>query len=105
MAGTAEIMPGVRVPTLAHTVGRLWPRITRELRLRDHGLRLVQPDVRTFAPQPGGGSSLVIHGDARKTAAALAANSAVGAQDGEAWVSADVQLRRLAQCLAYYLRQ
>src|SRR4029453_5019197 len=30
-AGTTELAPGVRVPTLAHTVGRLRPSVVREL--------------------------------------------------------------------------
>ena len=53
-AETTELAPGVRVPTLAHTVGRLRPSVVRELGLRDHGLTLVAPDVRVFAPQPDG---------------------------------------------------
>ena len=31
MADTTDLMPGVRVPTLAHTVGRLRPAVAREL--------------------------------------------------------------------------
>ena len=37
-AGTSELAPGVRVPTLAHTVGRLRPSVVRDLDLRRHGL-------------------------------------------------------------------
>src|SRR5689334_4465407 len=37
-AVTTELAPGVRVPTLAHTVGRLRPSVVRELELRRHGL-------------------------------------------------------------------
>ena len=46
--------PGVRVPTLAHTVGRLRPSVVRDLELRAHGLSLVAPEVRVFAPSPDG---------------------------------------------------
>src|SRR5215207_10936052 len=53
-AATSELAPGVRVPRLAHTVGRLRPSVVRDLDLRSHGLRLVAPDVRVFAPQPDG---------------------------------------------------
>ncbi|HEY8846097.1 MAG TPA: NAD(P)-binding protein, partial [Candidatus Limnocylindrales bacterium] len=52
-AETAEL-GGVRVPRLADTVGRLRPSIVKDLDLRSHGLRLVAPDVRVFAPQPDG---------------------------------------------------
>ncbi|MEA2025630.1 MAG: FAD-dependent oxidoreductase, partial [Chloroflexota bacterium] len=41
--GTSEIAPSARVPTLAHTVGRLTAAVARELNLTGHGLRLVQP--------------------------------------------------------------
>ena len=65
MAETREIWPGVRVPVLAHTVGRLRPQVARDLRLRAHGLRLVQPDVRVFAPQPDG-RGIVLGGRCRR---------------------------------------
>ena len=47
---TSELAPGVRVPTLAHTVGRLRPSVVRDLELRRFGLSLVAPEVRAFAP-------------------------------------------------------
>src|SRR3954471_20112529 len=49
-ADPSQLAPGFRVPTLAHTVGRLRPALVRELRLRDHGLSLVAPEIRLFAP-------------------------------------------------------
>ena len=51
-ADTTELAPGIRVPTLAHTVGRLRPSVQRDLDLKRHGLSLVAPDVRVFAPGP-----------------------------------------------------
>ena len=51
---TEELAPGVRVPSLAHTVGRLRPSIARELELGIHGMALVAPECRVFAPQPDG---------------------------------------------------
>ncbi len=51
---TEELAPGVRVPALAHTVGRLRPAVARELELTRHGLALVAPEVRVFAPQADG---------------------------------------------------
>lgn len=99
MADTSEIAPGVRVPTLAHTVGRFGPRIARELELRQHGLRLVQPDVRVFAPQPDG-RGLALFGDATATAAGLAANGLVSSHDAASYVEVDARLRGLARGLA-----
>jgi phytoene dehydrogenase-like protein len=56
VGGAAETstLGGARVPRLAHTVGRLRPSVARDLDLRAHGLRLIAPDVRAFAPQPDG---------------------------------------------------
>src|SRR4051794_35916478 len=50
-ADTTELAPGIRVPTLAHTVGRLRASIQRDLDLQAHGLALVAPEVRAFAPR------------------------------------------------------
>jgi phytoene dehydrogenase-like protein len=99
MAETMELWPGVRVPVLAHTVGRFRPNVARELRLHDHGLRLVQPDVRVFAPQADG-RSIVLWGDAAQTANALATNDLVGPADAARYVDADKQLRALGDALA-----
>ncbi|MEX2546728.1 MAG: NAD(P)/FAD-dependent oxidoreductase, partial [Chloroflexota bacterium] len=99
MAETSEPWPGVRVPTLAHTVGRFRPQVVRELRLREHGLRLVQPDVRVFAPQPDG-RALTLWGDSRRTTVELAANDLVGPRDAGAYEQADGRLRALASGLA-----
>src|SRR5512135_1334074 len=48
---TEELASGAMVPSLAHTVGRLRPSVARELELARHGLALVAPEVRVFAPQ------------------------------------------------------
>lgn len=98
MAGTSELLPGIRVPTLAHTVGRLSPQVARELRLREHGLALVQPQVRVFAPQPDG-RALTLWGDAAKTARELAAGGVVATADAESYVSADAAVRGWGRAL------
>jgi phytoene dehydrogenase-like protein len=99
MADTSELLPGVRVPTLAHTVGRLRPAIARQLRLADHGLRLVQPDAHLFAPQPDG-TALTLWGSAERTAAELTAGKRVSAADAQGWPAADDRFRALAGALA-----
>ena len=98
MADTTELLPGVRVPTLAHTVGRLRPAVARELRLTDHGLRLVQPDAHLFAPQPDGGA-LTLWGSVERTAAEMAAGKSIAAADGNAYLLADAKYRGLAGAL------
>lgn len=98
MAETRELWPGVRLPVLAHTVGRLRPQIVRDLRLRAHGLRLVQPEVRVFAPRRDAGG-IALRGDVRLTANSLATNDLVGPRDAAAYADVDDQLRALAGAL------
>jgi phytoene dehydrogenase-like protein len=92
MAETSEILPGVRVPTMAHTVGRLSPRVVRDLKLRSRGLELIEPDVRVFAPRLQGRAT-VLWRDAGKTAAGLG-------KDGEAYLVADSAVRAWGAALA-----
>ena len=91
-AGTSELAPGARVPTLAHTVGRLRPSVVRDLDLKRHGLSLVGPDVRVFAPGPDG-DAVVLWGDAARTAEGLRIRSAA---DAGRYASFDRLVRRLA---------
>jgi phytoene dehydrogenase-like protein len=92
---TSEIEPGVRVPRVAHTVGRLRGDVVNALRLRDHGLRLVQPDVRVFAPQEDG-SAITLWGDPVRTAAELRAR---WPRDADAYVGFDRSVQALAAFL------
>jgi phytoene dehydrogenase-like protein len=91
-AGTSELAPGARVPTLAHTVGRLRPSVVRDLDLRRHGLSLVGPDVRVFAPGPDG-RAITLWGEAARTAEGLRAWSAA---DAGRYAEFDGLVRRLA---------
>ncbi len=99
MAGTSELLKGVRVPTLAHTVGRLRPSIARELGLRGHGLALVQPEVRAFAPQPDG-RAITLWGDVDRTARDIAESGLAGTSDAESYGVVDQQVRALGRGLA-----
>jgi phytoene dehydrogenase-like protein len=47
---TEELHPGFRCSTLAHAGGPLALDVLRELGLARHGLEVVQPEVRVFAP-------------------------------------------------------
>jgi phytoene dehydrogenase-like protein len=90
--GTTELAPGARVPTLAHTVGRLRPSVVRDLDLKRHGLSLVGPDVRAFAPGPDG-DAIVLWSDATKTAEGLRGRSAA---DADRFVAFDRLVRSLS---------
>jgi phytoene dehydrogenase-like protein len=91
-AATSELAPGARVPTLAHTVGRLRPSVVRELGLKRHGLSLVGPDVRAFAPGADGGS-ITLWSDPARTADGLRARSAA---DAAAFAGFDRLVRSLS---------
>jgi phytoene dehydrogenase-like protein len=92
---TTQIAPGVRMPALAHTVGRLRPSVARELELQRHRLALVAPEVRVFAPQPDG-RAVTLWADLAATVDALRAWSA---DDATAYVEFDRQIRALGKFL------
>ncbi len=94
-AATGEIGHGFRVPTLAHTVGRLRGSVVRDLRLKDHGLSLMAPAVRVFAPSADG-SAITLWADAARTADGLRARSG---HDASTYADFD----RLARSLGGFL--
>jgi phytoene dehydrogenase-like protein len=95
-ADTSELAPGIRVPTVAHTVGRLRPVLQRGLRLRAHGLRLVGPDVRVFAPTPDG-RAITLWSDLARTSDGLRARSA---HDADAYIAFDRLVRSMGHFMA-----
>jgi len=94
-ADTSELGPGIRVPTLAHTVGRLRPSIQRDLALGRHGLSLIAPEVRVFAPRPDGGA-VTLWSDVATTVEGL---RPVSAADARAYPAFDRHLRQLGRFL------
>jgi len=51
---TEEFHPGFRNSTAAYTVGLLQPKIIGDLKLYEHGLRVVERRVQNFLPLPDG---------------------------------------------------
>jgi phytoene dehydrogenase-like protein len=96
-AADSATLGGARVPAVAHTVGRLRPSIVRELGLRRHGLDLIAPDVRVFAPRPDG-RSITLWRDTAATVAGL--RSSVADADADAYAPFDARVRGLAAFLA-----
>ena len=80
------------MPTLAHTVGRLRPSVVRDLDLKRHGLSLIGPDVRVFAPGADG-HAVVLRSDVGRTAEGLRARSA---HDADAYPGFDRLVRSLS---------
>jgi phytoene dehydrogenase-like protein len=53
-AVTEEFHPGFRNSTASYTVSLLNPRVIRDLRLAEHGLRIVERPISNFLPLPEG---------------------------------------------------
>src|SRR5438067_12963122 len=53
-AVTEEFHPGFRNSTASYTVSLLHPRVIRDLRLAEHGLKIVERPFSNFLPLPGG---------------------------------------------------
>ena len=76
---TEEIHPGFQCPTLAHWAGPLLPGLAEDLQLEKHGLSMMVPDVRVFAPSLDS-KSICLYKDADRTAREL---SNISAHDGK----------------------
>ena len=94
-ATTSQLAKGIRVPTLAHTVGRLRPSVQKDLGLTRHGLSLLAPDVRVFAPGPDG-TAVTLWADPARTADGL---RAISEHDADAYGSFEKRIRALGRFL------
>jgi len=61
-AVTEEFHPGFRNSVAAYTVSLLNPKVIGDLRLHDHGLRIVERRVQNFLPAPDGSYLLAAEG-------------------------------------------
>src|SRR5438270_3736184 len=68
---TDEFHPGFRCSTLSHSAGPIRPDVVRDMRLDQHGLKLVTADVGVTALSPDG-RALPLYNDSRKAAAEVA---------------------------------
>lgn len=68
---TDEFFPGFKCSTLAHVAGPFDPAIAREMRLERHGLQMIEPDPRVFAPSPDG-RALLLYDDPARSAQEIA---------------------------------
>ena len=80
-AVTEEIHPGFQCPAVAHSLGPFLPELMRDLQLEKHGLAMIKPAVRVFAPAPDG-RSICLYADADRTARELAT---VSQHDGQTY--------------------
>lgn len=89
---TSELAPGVRAPTLAHSLDRLPPGVVEELGLGRFGFATAEPPVSVFAPHPDG-PAVVLERDLKATVERLRGRSR---RDAEALPEFDRRLRALA---------
>ena len=92
---TEEIAPGCRASTTSYIASMLRPEVIRELKLGQHGLRMIpcEPAVQVALDD---GEVLAAWGDADQTAAEI---SRFSAADSRAFIAADLELRALASRL------
>ena len=98
-AVTEEFHPGFRNSTASYTVSLLNPQVIRDLRLAEHGLRIVERPFSNFVPLPGG-RSLKFGGDVAATQAEVARFSA---RDAERLPAYYARLDRLADQLKQWV--
>src|SRR3989475_11348615 len=75
-AVTEEFCPGFRNSVAAYTVSLLNPKVIAELRLADHGLRIVERRAQNFLPAPDGSYLLTGEGRTRESVARLSERDA-----------------------------
>src|ERR1700740_313823 len=91
-AVTEEFHPGFRNSVAAYTVSLLSPRIIADLKLAEHGLRIVERRAQNFLPAPGGSYLLTGEGRTHQSIARLSERDAtrIDAFTRELEVIADV---------------
>jgi phytoene dehydrogenase-like protein len=94
-AVTEEFHPGFRNSTASYTVSLLQPKVIRDLRLAEHGLRIVLRPVSNFLPLPDG-RHLVVGGGLAATQAEVAKFSR---RDADALPGYYAMLDRVAEML------
>ena len=92
---TEEIATGVRAPMVADGVGGLRASVVRDLGLRSHGLRAIQPDVVAFAPSVDG-PPVTLWREPVRTATDLRTHRP---GDADAFLAFDGKVRSLARFL------
>ena len=75
-AVTEEFHPGFRNSVAAYTVSLLNPQISADLKLADHGLRIVERRAQNFLPAPDGSYLLTGEGRTRPSVEKLSLHDA-----------------------------
>ncbi|WP_024339562.1 phytoene desaturase family protein [Bradyrhizobium japonicum] len=96
-AVTEEFHPGYRNSVAAYTVSLLNPQVIRDLRLAEHGLRIVERRAQNFLPAPDG--SYLITGEGRTKASV----ARLSAHDAEALDGFSRELEGIADVLRQFV--
>ena len=96
-AVTEEFHPGFRNSVAAYTVSLLNPKIIADLRLHDHGLRIVERRAQNFLPAPDG--SYLLTGEGRTRASIEKLN----ASDADRYDSFTAKLETIADVLRQFV--
>jgi phytoene dehydrogenase-like protein len=75
-AVTEEFHPGFRNSVAAYTVSLLNPKVVADLRLHDHGLKIVERRAQNFLPSPDGSYLLTGEGRTKQSVAKLSPRDA-----------------------------
>ncbi|MFQ5817433.1 MAG: phytoene desaturase family protein [Terriglobia bacterium] len=97
---TEEFHPGFTCSTLAHVSGPLRPDIFKDMQLDRHGLQMIQPDPRLFAPSPEG-RALILYSDPAKSAQEIAKFSR---KEAEKYLEFQRVLGRMAKVISQLLK-
>ena len=92
-AVTEEFYPGFRNSVAAYTVSLLNPKVIADLRLADHGLKIVERRAQNFLPAPDG--SYLLTGEGRT----LPSVAKLSAHDAEAITAFSQELESIADVL------
>jgi phytoene dehydrogenase-like protein len=99
-AVTEEFHPGFRNSTASYTVSLLHPRVIADLRLHEHGLRVVERPMQNFVPLADGSRGLAIGPTADDTRRAVAEFSPRDAERlPEYWATLDAVVAVLKDLL------
>jgi phytoene dehydrogenase-like protein len=96
---TRELLPGVRVPALAHAAGPIRRDIAAEMRLAERGVRWIEPPVASFTPSRDG-RSLVLARHPRDAMAAIGRFSEADARRYAEFLSAAASVGAIADDMA-----
>src|SRR5215475_4346959 len=96
-AVTEEFHPGFRNSVAAYTVSLLNPKVIADLRLAEHGLRIVERRAQNFLPSPDG--SYLLTGEGRT----LDSVAKLSAHDAEAMPAFSRELEAIADVLRSFV--